>query len=68
MSAQIRKYSRPEAAALALCVKLLMTLSAQYPLAFDKALELANSDEDKFEDALEQLVHMDDDAKEQYNV
>ena len=65
MSAQIRKYSRPEAAALALCVKLLMTLSKQYPPAFNKALELANSDEDKFEDALDQLVQMDDDAKEQ---
>jgi hypothetical protein len=65
MSAQIRQYSRPEAAALALCVKLLMTLSAQYPPAFNKALELANSDQDKFEDALDQLVQMDGNAQEQ---
>ena len=40
-------YSRPEAAALLLCARVLNELSLQYPLALDKALELANSDEDK---------------------
>lgn len=58
-------YSRPEAAALLLCARVLNELSLQYPLALDKALELANSDEDKFEDALDQLVQMAAAAREQ---
>lgn len=58
-------YSRPEAAALQLCVELLTTLSKQYPLALDKAIQLAKSDDDKFETALDQLVHMAAAAKEQ---
>jgi hypothetical protein len=34
-------YSRPEAAALVLCVKVLTALSEQYPLALDKAVPVA---------------------------
>ena len=58
-------YSRPEAAALLLCAKVLGELSLQYPLALDKAVQLAGSNDDKFEDALDQLVQMAAAAKEQ---
>ncbi len=58
-------YSRPEAAALILCVKVLTELNLQYPLALDKAVELAGSNDDKFEAALDQLVQMAEAAKEQ---
>lgn len=58
-------YSRPEAAALLLCARVLGELSLQYPLALDKAVQLAGSDEDKFEDALDQLVQMAAAAREQ---
>ena len=58
-------YSRPEAAALVLCVKVLTELNLQYPLALDKAVQLAGSNDDKFEAALDQLVHMAEAAKEQ---
>jgi hypothetical protein len=58
-------YSRPEAAALVLCVKILTALSEQYPLALDKAVQLAGSNDDKFEAALDQLVQMAEAAKEQ---
>ena len=58
-------YSRPEAAALILCVKVLTELNLQYPLALDKAVQLAGSNDDKFEAALDQLVQMAEAAKEQ---
>ena len=58
-------YSRPEAAALILCAKVLGELSLQYPLALDKAVQLAGSNDDKFEDALDQLVQMAAAAREQ---
>ena len=58
-------YSRPEAAALLLCARVLGELSLQYPLALDKAVQLAGSNDDKFEDALDQLVQMAAAAKEQ---
>ena len=58
-------YSRPEAAALVLCVKVLTELNLQYPLALDKAVQLAGSNDDKFEAALDQLTHMAEAAKEQ---
>ena len=58
-------YSRPEAAALILCARVLGELSLQYPLALDKAVQLAGSNDDKFEDALDQLVQMAAAAKEQ---
>lgn len=58
-------YSRPEAATLILCAKVLTTLSKQYPLALDKAVQLAGSNDDKFEAALDQLVQMAEAAKEQ---
>ena len=58
-------YSRPEAAALLLCAKVLGELSLQYPLALDKAVQLAGSNDDKFEDALDQLVQMAAAAREQ---
>ena len=58
-------YSRPEAAGLVLCVKVLTALSEQYPLALDKAVQLAGSNDDKFEAALDQLVQMAEAAKEQ---
>ena len=58
-------YSRPEAAALVLCVKVLTELNLQYPLALDKAVQLAGSNDDKFEAALDQLVQMAEAAKEQ---
>jgi hypothetical protein len=58
-------YSRPEAAALILCVKVLTELNLQYPLALDKAVQLAGSNDDKFETALDQLTHMAEAAKEQ---
>ena len=58
-------YSRPEAAAWVLCVKVLTALSEQYPLALDKAVQLAGSNDDKFEAALDQLVQMAEAAKEQ---
>jgi hypothetical protein len=61
-------YSRPEAAALVLCVKVLTELNLQYPLALDKAVQLAGSNDDKFETALDQLTQMAEAAKEQYNV
>jgi hypothetical protein len=58
-------YSRPEAAALILCAKVLTELNLQYPLALDKAVQLAGSNDDKFEAALDQLVQMAETAKEQ---
>ena len=58
-------YSRPEAAALILCAKVLTELNLQYPLALDKAVQLAGSNDDKFEIALDQLTHMAEAAKEQ---
>jgi hypothetical protein len=58
-------YSRPEAAALILCAEVLTALSEQYPLALDKAVQLAGSNDDKFEAALDQLVQMAEAAKEQ---
>jgi hypothetical protein len=58
-------YSRPEAAALVLCVKVLTELNLQYPLALDKAVQLAGSNDDKFEAALDQLTQMAEAAKEQ---
>jgi hypothetical protein len=58
-------YSRPEAEALILCAKVLTEINLQYPLALDKAVELAGSNDDKFEDALDQLVQMAEAAKEQ---
>lgn len=58
-------YSRPEAAALILCAKVLTELNLQYPLALDKAVQLAGSNDDKFEDALDQLVQMAAAAREQ---
>lgn len=58
-------YSRPEAAALLLCARVLGELSLQYPLALDKAVQLAGSNDDKFEDALDQLVQMAAAAREQ---
>ena len=58
-------YSRPEAAALVLCVKVLTELNLQYPLALDKAVQLAGSDDDKFEAALDQLANMAEAAEEQ---
>lgn len=61
-------YSRPEAAALILCAKVLTELNLQYPLALDKAVQLAGSNDDKFEAALDQLTQMAEAAKEQYNV
>ena len=58
-------YSRPEAAALVLCVKVLTELNLQYPLALDKAVQLAGSNDDKFEAALDQLTQTAEAAKEQ---
>ena len=58
-------YSRPEAAALLLCARVLGELSLQYPLALDKAVQLAGGNDDKFEDALDQLVQMAAAAREQ---
>ena len=57
-------YSGPETAALILCAKVLTTLSEQYPLALDKAVQLAESNDDKFEAALDQLVQMAEAAYE----
>ena len=61
-------YSRPEAAALILCAKVLTELNLQFPLALDKAVQLADSNDARFEAALDQLVQMAEAAKEQYNV
>ena len=61
-------YSRPEAAALILCAKVLTELNLQFPLALDKAVQLADSNDARLEAALDQLVQMAEAAKEQYNV
>ena len=58
-------YSRPEAAALILCAKVLTELNLQYPLTLDKAVKLAGSNDDKFEAALDQLALMAEAAEEQ---
>lgn len=58
-------YSRPETDALVICVKILDLLSVQYPLALDKAVQLAGSNDDKFEAALDQLTLMAEAAQEQ---
>jgi hypothetical protein len=58
-------YSRPEAAALILCAKVLTEINLQYPLTLDKAVKLAGSNDDKFEAALDQLAHMAEAAEEQ---
>jgi hypothetical protein len=58
-------YSRPEAAALILCAKVLTEINLQYPLTLDKAVKLAGSNDDKFEAALDQLALMAEAAEEQ---
>jgi hypothetical protein len=58
-------YSRPEAAALILCAKVLTEINLQYPLTLDKAVKSAGSNDDKFEAALDQLALMAEAAEEQ---